>query len=66
MNDSTEKESRPIYICIKPSFFANRLFNVGQQCRSKKNPGANWRLFDPAVDKPTESVASNPHDFFLG
>ena len=62
-NKSTSANERPVYVCVSRAFFANRFFNPGDRLKSKKNPGASFRLL-ATTDKPSESVASVPLDDF--
>jgi hypothetical protein len=57
-------ETRPVYVCVSRSFFANRFFNPGDRVRSKKNPGPSFRPL-AETDKPSESVARVPLDDFI-
>jgi hypothetical protein len=60
----TDKDARPLYVCVSRSFFANRFFNPGDQVRSKKNPGPSFRLFNAESDQTTVRVATVPLDDF--
>jgi hypothetical protein len=60
----TDQESRPTYVCVSRAFFANRFFNPGDCVKSKKNPGPNFRPFDPEKDRPTVRVSTVPLDDF--
>jgi len=62
-NKSTSANERPVYVCVSRSFFGNRFYNPGDRVKSKKNPGASFRLLNTA-DRPSESVASVPLDDF--
>jgi hypothetical protein len=57
-------ESRPVYVCVSRSFFANRFFNPGDRVKSKRPPGPNFRLLNEA-DKASSSVARVPMDDFI-
>jgi hypothetical protein len=62
---TTTDQERPIYVCLKPSFFGNRLHNPGDLLQSKRHPGPNWRPFDPATDRLSVRMAKVPLDDFV-